>query len=174
MIRKILGLMAIIGSCALTGCQQDPSLPQRITEYMKGKPIKEYDQVIEGYHSRYHSNSVTQSKLDSVAFRDVFNCTNAVKDSSKVAEFNKIASVNRASDVINNLKKTGVSTREFHEIHKEANKLSWLIKKVGDPYREQMQFKADSIQYRKFFEKHHLLDKKTLKHFNEVCKKIKP
>lgn len=173
MIKKMLGVIAI-GSCALTGCKLDPNLNERTKEYMMDKPIKEYEQVIEGFNSRYHSNNVTQSKLDSVAFRDVFNGTNAAKDSSKVAEFNKIASVNRASYVIDNLKKTGVSTREFDEIRKEADKLSWSPKKVGDPYHEHIQFKTDSIQYRKFFEKHNLLNEKTLKHFNNVCKKIKP
>ena len=173
MIKRVLGAIAIT-SCALTGCKFDPNIRERAQEYMQYKPIKEYEQVITGLYSRYHSPSITQSKLDSVAFRDVFNGTNAVKDSSKVAEFNKIASVNRASNVIDDLKKTGVSVKEFHEIRKEADNIASSLKKVGDPFHEHMQFKTDSIQYRKFFEKHNLLNGKTLKHFNEVCKKIKP
>jgi len=171
MLKKMLGIIAM-GSCALTSC--DPNFPQRTAEYMKDKPIKEFDLVIDGYNDRYEGSRTLQSKLDSVAFRDVFNGTNAAKDSSKVAEFNKIASINRTGSVINTLKGTGISTREFHDIRKEAENMSWSPKKIGEVFKEQLQFKTDSIQYRKFFEKHNLLDKKTLKHFNDVCKKIKP
>lgn len=174
MIKKVLGAIAITSS-ALIGCKFDPNIRERAQEYMQDKPIKEYEQVINGYYSRYTDGHQTvQSKLDSVAFRDVFNGTNGVKDSSKVAEFNKIASTNRYSDIRANLKNTGISVKEYNKIIKESNNLEWNFSKQGVPSTEHLQFKTDSIQYRKFFEKHNLLNEKTLKHFNNVCKKIKP
>jgi len=177
MLKKMIGI-ATIGACALlSGCKADPHIAERTRKYMADKPIQEFEQVIKGFHNadRYqpvHQN--LQSRLDSVAFRDVLNGTNAVKDSTKVAEFNKIASANRYRSVTEGLKNTEISVKEYDKIIKDGRDMSWQFKKLGEPFNEHVQFKTDSIQYRKFFEKHKLLDKKTLSHFNNVCKKIKP
>lgn len=105
-----------------------------------------------------------QSKLDSMAYRDIFNSTCAAKDSAAVAQFNKIASKydnTIEARGLDNIKKDGISAREFDE-----------ITAVGGNLR---QFKTDKFAYRNFFKKIGImndgLDKKCTEFEKEISQR---
>lgn len=159
-------------SVILSGCSPYSS-PGKAQEYMQNKPQQELDEVLSSVNKpvkviTLHDYAVVQSKLDSVAYKDIFMTTNAVKDSTKLAEFNKIAGIGRMTqgDLTQKLKETGITVKEFDKIIDEA---PWTEKRY-----EHFQFATDSINYHKFFKKHNLLNKKTLKMIKDVSKRIKP
>lgn len=175
-LKNIAGGLAIASTALFSSCSD--SVQTRVREYMQDRPMQEYAEVMNNGDVHDMNSYRTQSKLDSVAFNDVLlesgayqNRTKSEKD-SLLTEFNKIAAKNRAKDMYSTnetLKATPITVKEYHDIQREGSLFT-------DPpvFREYKQYKGDSIVYRKFFEKNNLLDKKTIKHFNEVCKKIKP
>ncbi|DAA97797.1 TPA: hypothetical protein CPT80_01265 [Candidatus Gastranaerophilales bacterium HUM_9] len=166
---------AIVGaSVVLAGCN-GPASHENAKKYMMNKPQKELEAVIEHPNPRksiYTEAYVrTQSNLDSVAYRDVFMATNASKDSSKVAEFNKIAAKGKMEMHIptKKLVETNITAKEYNEI------LDGVRGTFGsERYYERIQYATDSINYRKFFDKHKLMTPKVEKFFNTVSKQIKP
>lgn len=161
-IKNIAGGVALASTALFSSCEN--SSYHRAKEYMQDKPQSEFAEIAKGPYY------VAQSKLDSVAFRDVM-LNNNVSD-SVVKEFNTLSVKNRAKDeyhVRDALASTPVKVKEFDNITNKAA-YTW-VEARGEEY---LQFKTDSIAYRAFFEKHNLLNEKTLKHFNEVCKKIRP
>jgi len=175
MIGKLIGAMAFAGAVSLSSCGSD--VRDRAQRYAEetGKTQKELINIKEPGFRAHQSDLYTdvQSKLDSTAYYDVFKSTQAVKDSSKVAEFNKIAQKGRLSEANNSIEKlieTGVSAKEFKKIKDEAP----AVIRNDNAYFEYYQYKTDSINYKKFFDKHNLLDKKAAKLFNKVSKMIKP
>lgn len=173
-IKNIAGALTIASGTLLAGCD-GTNVYKRAEQYMQNKLQKELNEVTSNRSSSMYDFSnyaKTQSKLDSAAYRDVFENTHATKDSSKVAEFNKIARQNLAISYEDlKVKLANLATvKEYGKIQKEAHSYS----KLGSFTYEYMQYKTDSIAYRKFFEKHNLLNKKTLKIFNRVTRQIKP
>lgn len=179
-LKDSLYLLAFSPSLLLVDACTQRSVKDRAAEYLQDRPKNLYDQVMIRepqaiVRDEYNINYIRQSKLDSVAFRDVFNSTVAAKDSSKVAEFNKIAATYRASsrteceEILANI----TTLREFNNIKNKASKAGAILADYSTRY-EYLQHKTDSIAYRRFFEKNNLLNKKTLSRFNQVIKKIKP
>lgn len=166
---------AIVGaSVVLAGCNSGVS-HDNAKKYMMNKPQQELDAVIvkpDAKNVDYRESYVrTQSNLDSVAYRDVFMATNASKDSSKVAEFNKIAAKGKMEMHIptKKLVETNITAKEYNEI------LDGVRGTFGsERYYERIQYATDSINYRKFFDKHKLMTPKVEKFFNTVSKQIKP
>jgi hypothetical protein len=139
---------------------------------MQDKSQNEYEMVISP-----SSEAKQQSRLDSVAFRDVFNSTQAAKDSTLVKEFNKIAGQNHIQElkkhdknrekIFNKIKESGVSVKEFSQIQEEC--------KFGYVYNQaRAQMKTDSIAYSRFFEQNNLLNNETKSQIKTICSKIKP
>lgn len=175
MMKNIMGALTIASAGLLSSCDGTTDAYNRAEKYMQNKTQSELNEVREhkdSYLGDYSSNIKTQSKLDSVAYRDVFMTTQAAKDSSKVAEFNKIAQQNRARDVhtLDDVLANKVTVKEYNQIMKKAMNGA----KPSCFTYEYPQYKTDSVAYRQFFEKHNLLDVKTLKMFNKVSKQIKP
>ena len=173
-MKNLMGTLTIASSTLLTGCS-GTSVYERAEQYMQDKPQTEFNEVINNGNFLGGSSKpyiTTQSKLDSVAYRDVFESTQGIKDSSKVAEFNKIAQQNRGENLSEVSRKLANNTKakDYNKIINDSRKYN----KVGYFAEEYIQHKTDSLAYRKFFEKHNLLDSKTLKMFNKVSKQIKP
>lgn len=174
-LRNVTGVLAIVSGTLLTGCS-GKFVYERAKQYMQDKPQTEFNEVVNNgdYFTRSPEAYIkTQSKLDSVAYRDVFETTQGIKDSSKVAEFNKIAQQNRGENLSEISAKLANKTKvkDYNKIINDSRKYYF---KPGYYTQEYIQYKTDSLAYRKFFEKHNLLDSKTLKMFNEVSKQIKP
>ena len=173
-IKNVAGAMTIASSTLLAGCA-GTSVYERAEQYMQDKTQSELNEVKNNgnpFCGSSQPNIKTQSKLDSVAYRDVFEATQGVKDSSKVAEFNKIAQQNRGRNLSEIMTKLAhnAKVKDYGKIINDSRKSF----KHGYFAEEYIQYKSDSLAYRKFFEKHNLLDSITLKMFNNVSKKIKP
>ena len=90
---------------ALASCS---NVDNRAKEYMS-----ETNRTQTEYNNFSKSSMYTkQSKLDSMAYRDIFNSTQAAKDSAKTADFNKIAACMRPNeeenkDLLSVVKKRG-------------------------------------------------------------------
>lgn len=189
--KVITGSMIALSS--LTGCDSGITYNNKAEEYMADKPAKEYLQMEKGWRNEKMRYADIQSSLDSVAYKDIFNGTKAAKDSSKVAEFNKIAAkmkvdknIKTYEEAFKNLdNKTlnmGITTKEHKMNLKEYNNYEYK-KSVGrfiynhidnSKVLQCRQFKADSIAYNKFFKKHNLLNDSVISQITKVSKKIKP
>lgn len=143
----------------------------RVESYMENRPHTEFADLRKQAVEYGDYGAYMQSSLDSLAYREIFASSQAVADSVAVNEFNKLASSMRkspksrfmsSSDFYNNIGKM-VTHKQFKQIEKEA-KSDFLT----------LQFKADSVAYRRFFEKHGLLNDSTLKKFTAIAKKIRP
>lgn len=183
MLKKISLGMAMTMGLLLSGCSEKPNTAkERAIRYMNNKTNAEVEKVIQPL-TEYPQNSYlyaqVQSNLDSVAYRDVFEKTQGAKDSAIVSEFNTIASKAKPPlwgettvKMKNNLLKTRIKRQTYVDI---TSKFSNVFFSSGEiKGYELLQLMTDSINYRNFFNKHKLLDEKTLKHFKEVTKKIRP
>lgn len=161
-----------VGLLTLSACS---NVNNRAKKYLADKPYAEYAAITED-----HSTTLTQSKLDSTAYRDIFNGTQAAKDSALVAEFNEIANKTRGYDesisawnkmlaVCQSLISQEISTKEYDEV---TNKYSW------SDFDERManitQHYADDWAYRKFFEKAGIMNDSIAAKCDEVSKQIRP
>ena len=122
----------------------------RAERYMENRPQKELDMLLVGNDGSYKEHAKIQSRLDSTAFRDIFNGTAAAKDSATVEEFNKIAASYRADEA---------ATTDGKIVQSIRNKLidkGITVKELGDIYTPavtKFQHKADAWAYRNFFNK---------------------
>lgn len=183
-MRKNLVIGVIMATGFFSGCNSNKPehIKTRATEYMKDKSQIELEMVLDpinNYPTYGCHHAQAQSKLDSVAFRDVFEATNALKDSSLILEFNQIAkkaeppTINESTMKLkNNLRNTKIRVKDYSEIStNHSKKLFQVGEKVASEY---LQFIADSINYRRFFEKHNLFNTKTQDMFHKISQKIKP
>ncbi len=172
MIGNTIKSAIVASSVLLSGCSPYSS-PENAKKYMQNRPQQELDEVLSSVNKpvnviTLYDYAGVQSKLDSVAYKDIFMTTNAVKDSAKIAEFNKIAGIGKTvrGNLTQKLRETGVTVNEFDQI---IDKAPWTEKRY-----EYFQFVTDSLNYRKFFKKHNLLNKKTMKMIKDISKRIKP
>lgn len=189
--KAITGSMITLSS--LTGCDSGITYNNRAEKYMADKPAKEYIQMEKGWRNDNMRYADMQSSLDSVAYKDIFNGTKAAKDSSKVAEFNKIAGQMKVDKNIktyneafknldNKILDMGITTKEHKMNLKEYNNYQctehtgWVRHREIDNSKvlQCRQFKTDSIAYNKFFKKHNLLNDSVINQITKVSKKIKP
>lgn len=175
MLKHIIGGITIATCTLLGGCGKQDTSYRRAQAYMQNRPQLEQHSVISGIN-KLRGNSIefaqAQAKLDSVAFRDIFNSTLAAKDSNKVAEFNKLIKVKNIkylSDINSNLIKTSQKHSEYNNVKNKANKF-----KNRNRHYEYIQYATDSLKTKYFFDKYKLLDKETLYKFNKVCSQISP
>ena len=173
-INIIAGASLTLASVILMGNNKD--VYNRASNYLKNRPFETLAEVVRTPEfvpgDQYYDNRYTQSKLDSVAYSDIFYQTNASKNNTTTLEFNKIAQNNRPNnlDELNRILAKQTSKKEYNDLQKKAQQYNWM-----NGYKhEYLQHKNDSIAYRNFFEKHNLLTPQTLKKFNEISNKIRP
>ena len=113
-------------------------------------------------------NCLKQAELDSAAYRNIFNSTNAVKDSDKVAQFNNLAADMKSTfnEIDRMLIEEGISSKEYKmEDFKLANDV--------DTCKVYQHF-ADSWMYKNFFKKIGILTDDVAKQCDEAAVKTKP
>lgn len=160
-----------IGGMALASCSSPSSRAQK---YMEDRPREEFLNI-----TNSDDRALVQSRLDSLAYRDIFNGTNAAKDSAKVAEFNKIASEMRPSfsssepldyckEIGNILVNKGITNKEYKNFPDFIVPFSrrWNV--------ENSQHFADDWAYRKFFSKIGVMDEKLNAKCDSISKLIRP
>lgn len=171
---------AAIGYSVKSCCDNDrlvqerlDNIEARVESYMENRPHVEFIDIKKKAMLYDNTGAYMQSSLDSLAYREIFTSSQVAADSAAVAEFNKLASsmrINRKespykplrSDLYDKLSKM-VTHKQFKQIENESEE-SFLT----------LQFKADSVAYRRFFEKHGLLNDSTLRKITAVAKKIRP
>lgn len=171
--------LAILATGLLTACTS--SVPNKTNDYFQGKPQAEYENFVRDCNARKLNPVQAQAKLDSLAYRDLFNATIAVNDSEKVKEYNNIANKGLntlySKELFKNLANTGIEDEEFSNIvYTHTKYYSTPLNMVPDKTYEfdKIQHKIDSIEYRKFFEKHNLLDDQKASEFEEITENIRP
>jgi len=172
-LKTFMPAAAAAGLLTLSACGD---VRDRAAKYMAEKPYSEYLEL-----TGSNNSILIQSKLDSVAYRDIFNGTNAAKDSAIVAEFNKIASNTRGYEsetlgcwqrkdkIKKSIIKQGITTRELQAIDSK-DKFS-----DGDETRVcTFQHYADDWAYRTFFKDKGIMTQELAKKCDEVSKQIRP
>ena len=175
--------LGFVGVCAIGGigqaCRQNNAAEERcnniearVEAYMENRPHAEFTDLQKRAMQYGDYGIYMQSSVDSLAYREIFTSSLAAADSAAVNEFNKLASSMRrdaispylglSSHLYNKLGKM-LTHKQFKQIENEAKKDVLTL-----------QFKADSVAYRRFFEKHGLLNDSTLKKFSAIAKKIRP
>ena len=165
--------LAAVGMLSLASCE---TVNDRAQKYMSetNRTQLELEELTQG-----EDENTVQSRLDSLAYRDIFNSTQAAKDSAHVAEFNKIAATMRpkvqgdkwdkiaAND--RRMVKEGSSRKELEEIKDKDSMFK------TDPKRVLIrQHYADDWAYRKFFSKIGIMNDSIADKCDEVSKKIRP
>lgn len=136
--------MSVAGAMSLTSCF---TVNDAIDKY-----CKDNNKSANEYYELYNlPNSVVKtSKLDSLAYRDIFNTTHLAKDSSAVADFNKIAAEYRAP-------KKAVGSRPVKEFQRQKaiavgmtlNEYKKIDACANPKVRQHL---LDEYGYKKFFE----------------------
>lgn len=145
-LRTILPITAA-GMITLTSCGN--SVNGRVQDYAILRH-KSYGQCHNILNS--DSQSLTQARLDSMAFRDIFNSTEAAKDSNKVVQFETIAQNMQSTfnEIDRILTDSGISKDEY-------NFESFNLKPESDD-NVKYQYFADNWMYRRFFEKNGIMN----------------
>lgn len=158
------GLMALATSCS--------TATERAEKYMEetNRTQAELNAIKSGN---------VQSKLDSIAYRDIFMGTEAAKDSANLAEFNKIAARLRVPDDMyfsetskyldDKLAEEGISIKDMNGIKSKETFWDWDLVKVN-----RKQHYADDWAYREFFEKIGIMDEDLAKKCDSISEKIAP
>ncbi len=144
---------------ALAACSSPAG---RARDYMQDKTYEEYKYIAS------NGDCKTQSKLDSLAFRDVFNGTQAAQDSAMAAEFNKIASTYRRGVNGSSFSNATPTVKNF------PLKITSKINRADDWTWARGQYLADEYAYWKFFKDNGLFDEETKKNFLQAMEKVKP
>ena len=142
--------ITLASAITLTACDSKVNYLAHQYCVENNKTVKDYDNI---------ENTIGAdkkiSKLDSIAYSDIFNATKLIKDSAKVAEFNKIASQHRSSSYnLQNVesflktkaKNSGMSLKHYHEKCRCDNNAHY-------------QHFLDNFVYQKFFNDNGVLDK---------------
>ena len=119
--------------------------------------------------SNYDLESVQQAKLDSLAFRNIFNQTSAANDEERVAEFESIANDMQCTfnEIDRILTDEGITEEEYpyDSFNLDMDTLD------NSPH---YQYFADNWMYRKFFERIGIMTDSVKKACNRVSGIIKP
>lgn len=197
-IKPIVGALLFAPAVVLTSCNLDSEAVQSrkklLDELMADKPIRQYEKVVAGWGNAksYMKECVTQSSVDSVAYSDLFAGTELAKNSAAVAEFNAIAANTRPKlnseqyghDAVGNalddiIKDMGITKRAYDANEKEYSKMkttAGILGSSSDKYDKIIatkQFKADSVAYRQFFERHNILQT-VEKELKNIARKVRP
>lgn len=187
-LRKgVIGSMIALAS--MTGCKETRKV-KTLNSYMANKPAKEYIAIKSAWREGLAKDADKQRSLDSVAFSRLLATTRIANDSKKVKEFNKIAQKNRLKndssykvaykEMDNKMLDNGILTKDYISSQAEYKQ---KVKYVPDGFYKSKeilddkevlklrQFKLDSLEYGKFFEKN---SPETLKEFKQTANEVKP
>ena len=187
-LRKgVIGSMIALTS--MTSCNEVRKV-KTLNSYMANKPAKEYIAIKSAWREGLAKDADKQRSLDSVAFSRLLATTRIANDSKKVKEFNKIAQKNRLKndssykvaykEMDNKMLDNGILTKDYISSQAEYKQ---RVKYVPDGlYKSKeilddkevlklRQFKLDSLEYGKFFEKN---SPETLKKFKQTANEVKP
>ena len=152
-----------LGAMALASCTQPIG---RIKDYCEefDKSAVEYKECIDRCEGVYSPKD--QAVLDSLVYRDLLNTTKLVKDSSAIAEFNRICATNKyssnnCSNFEENLLKEGISAKEFNYIRSKSEPVA-------------IQFEADKVLFGKLFKEKGLKTEDFARKFLAVSKFVNP
>ena len=166
------------GILALASCNR---VENRTKEYMKKHDYtqKSYDAIKSDVDELNGRSLILQSRLDSMAYRNIFNTTQAAKDSAKIAEFEKIAASMRPDEIYppsdalysidEKLSENGISIKEMEEIKALVPMFDFSMARANIK-----QHLADDWAYRKFFKKIGILNDSVSKLCDDVSKEIRP
>jgi len=196
-VRNIIGGIVAFGMSLFTPSCTNPDVIKNtedrervLTEIMADRPQTELDAIYKEIHNDYGIKATElQHKIDSVAFKDMFEGTQLAKDSSFVAEYNEMMAKTKVPYLQDNYRFEGryyadkekmVST--LHEMVKvnemqELNKSRIMPGNKVDlkrPTSDGLQYYIDSIAHSKLFEKFGLLDSAGVEKFSKICKKVRP
>ena len=153
-----------IGAMALVGCTHPIN---KINDYCRqtDKTIKQYSECVNRNEKIYGYQAI----LDSLVYRDLLNNSDLAKDSSAIAEFNKISTNSRyrsslegRNEVFENfLVESDISTKDYQ-----------FIMDKNSP--ENRQFYADKYLFKKFFTEKGLMTEDFAKKFEHVSTFLKP
>lgn len=179
------------GVLAMGGCGFDNS--KKLHDYMakKGETQERLDSVLNATQLNSHDREaiLRQSTVDSMAYRDLFNTTELVKDSNILAEFNKIAA---KASLLKVQRPSNISEYESYKDHiyntavsdnidiNEADDLKNILNttKIGltegrSEFSAKLQFLSDMYFYGKFFQKYGLTSNEEFnKKYEEVAKSL--
>ena len=152
-----------LGAMALASCTQPIG---KIKEYCEeyDKSAVEYKECIDRCEGVYSPKD--QAILDSLVYRDLLNTTKLAKDSSAIAEFNRICATNKyssnnSSNFEENLLKEGISAKEFN-----------YILSISEPAARQ--FEADKALFGRLFKEKGLKTEDFARKFLAVSKFANP
>lgn len=162
-------------AAGLLGLNACSHVEERAKDYMQDKAYSEFVEL-----TNTSNTTLIQSRLDSLAYRDIFNGTKLANDSASVAEFNKIAACLRGYNneydcsqrivaIEKGLKDQGILTKDFS-----------IVKDLSATFAEtlvqanKLQHYADDWAYRKFFTQKRIMTDELSKQCDEVSKKIRP
>ena len=171
---KIIMPAVFAGMVTLSACN---NVKDRAAKYMENRPYSEYKTLIDESNA-----TLIQSKLDSLAYRDIFMGTQAATDSSNLAEFSKIAAATRGYDdkhyareretkIKHQLVEQGITVKELKSMEKSIGSYCNFDVVV---YVSKYQHYADDWAYRKFFKKIGILDEKLNQKCDSISKIIRP
>ncbi len=150
--------ITLASALTLTACDSDVKSLAHQYCVENNKTAKEYRDI-----ATTMGSDKQISKLDSMAYLDIFKGTKLAKDSAKVAEFNQIASsyrnqiVDRKATLAFQEKKaisSSMSLKDYNEMCKSHNH-AWR------------QHNLDNFAYQKFFQENGILDKNIKKRCDE-------
>ena len=153
--------ITLASALTLTACDSDVKSLAHQYCVENNKTAKEYRDI-----ATTMGSDKQISKLDSMAYLDIFKGTKLAKDSAKVAEFNQIASsyrnqiVDRKATLAFQEKKaisSSMSLKDYNEMCK-SNNHAWR------------QHNLDNFAYQKFFQENGILDKNIKKRCDEYSK----
>ena len=184
LIRKFVIGSTLVGSSLSIGSCSDHThkCEERFSNFMADRPHSEVVEIENKLRGTYHRGVITntdrQLYMDSVAYRSIFEATQKANDSTAVADFNKIAASMQA-DIERAPSMRGVYyTIDYNSLEEKLSKMV-LTKEYNKIINEAdntiaLQYKVDSVAYRRFFEKHNLLNDSVAKKLVAVAKKIRP
>jgi len=175
-----LVVIGLIGRCANKEAEKTGRRTEKFYTYMENSPASEVEKLTDNFRRDAVYYTDMQSALDSVAYRKIFNSTQASKNLAAIKEFNTIASKTRAegyvpsrystiskrrylpssSSLYKKLKDMNVSYKEFNAIEKVDDNIN-------------LQYITDSVAYRRFFEKYNILNDSVVKQIKRLGKQIK-
>jgi len=196
-VRNIIGGIVAFGMSLLNPSCTNPDVIKNtedrervLTEIMAERPQSELDSIYGEIHNDYGIKaSELQHKIDSVAFKDMFEGTQLAKDSNFVAEYNEMMAKTKVPYIqdlytydrtyyADKEKMTStlhemVTVKEMQELNKSrimpGNKVD-----LKRPTSDGLQYYIDSIAHSKLFEKFGLLDSAGVEKFSKICKKVRP
>lgn len=178
-MKTILPIITV-GTLALSACKNTNNnnnnddfgiSPEEYVNNKASEYVSKYNKSENDYLeiTKETNPSLKQAKLDSLAFRDIFNSSSAAKDSEKIAQFNDIArSMQYTFNEIDRiLVDEGISPKEY-------DFYSFKLDKDTVDTNTKFQFFADNWMYRNFFKKIGIMNDSIKKACDNVVKIIKP